>query len=150
MSLYKEMAVRWFFFESWSCELIWIFKAFRSFKLIWDLICMDRWSANNNSSFPLFICHIYFAFLLLWLCITIQELDMRVPLLIASDTFHSNANKKGIRSIRSAQACRSERVSFRLTQIKGLRPSLSLTSHGKCVTLLNWECLSFLTVNWVC
>ena len=45
---------------------------------------------------------------------------MRVPLLIASDTFRSNENKKGIKGIRSAQACRSERVSFRLTQIKDL------------------------------
>ena len=50
-------------------------------------------------------------------------------------TFHSKENKKGIKGIRSDQACRSERVSFRLTQIKGFWPSLSLKQPWKSLSL---------------
>ena len=49
-------------------------------------------------------------------------------------TFHSNENKKRIKGTRSDEASRSETVSFRLTQIKGLWPSLSLKQPWKSLS----------------
>ena len=54
--------------------------------------------------------------------------------LLMLHTFHSNENKKGIKSTRSEEASRSERVSFRPTQIKGLWPSLSLKQPWKSLS----------------
>ena len=61
-------------------------------------------------------------------------------LFLMPHTFHSHENKKGIKGTRSDQACRSERVSFRLTQIKGLWPSLSLKQP--------WRSLSHHSTLW--
>ena len=67
----------------------------------------------------------------------------RESLFLMPHTFHSNENKKGIKGTRSDQACRSERVSFRLTQIKGLWPSLSLKQPWRSLSHHStlWECL---------